>query len=38
MRNVKNNTRNAKNRSASIDIGLNNLATFSCRRQPKLLI
>ncbi|MGD1704924.1 hypothetical protein ACP6PM_34815 [Dapis sp. BLCC M229] len=27
-----------KNRCASIDIGLNNLATFSCRRQPKLLI
>ncbi|MGD1712208.1 transposase [Dapis sp. BLCC M172] len=26
-----------KNRCASIDIGLNNLATFSCRRQPKLL-
>ncbi len=27
-----------KNPCASIDIGLNNLTTFSCRRQPKLLI
>ncbi|MGD1715214.1 transposase [Dapis sp. BLCC M172] len=26
-----------ENRYASIDIGLNNLATFSCRRQPKPL-
>ncbi|GGA31750.1 hypothetical protein [Okeania sp. KiyG1] len=27
-----------KNRCASIDIGLNNLAKFSCRREPKPLI
>ena len=27
-----------KNKIASIEIGLNNLTTFSCRRQPKLLI